>query len=153
MKLAEALLLRGDLQRKLASLRERIEKNTLVQEDERPSEDPNALLAQAEVVLGQLEKLVYAINEANFTGTTPKGRTLTRALAGREALLHRHAILLAAASSATQPPERYGVKEIRWVRIVDVAALRRAADEAALSFRELNAEIQAANWTIDITAP
>ena len=77
MKLAEALLLRSDMQRKLSSLRERITSNTVVQEDERPSEDPNALLAEAEAIVDRLRKLVYAINEANFTGRTSKGRTLT----------------------------------------------------------------------------
>ena len=51
MKLAEALLLRGDLQRALASLRERIGRNTLVQEDERPSEDTKALLSRAEAII------------------------------------------------------------------------------------------------------
>ena len=44
MKLAEALLLRADMQRKLESLRERIGRNTVTQEGEKPSEDPNALL-------------------------------------------------------------------------------------------------------------
>ena len=41
MKLAEALLLRGDMQKKLASLRERIGQNAVVQEGEQPHEDPN----------------------------------------------------------------------------------------------------------------
>ena len=81
MKLAEALLLRGELQRVLASLRERIGKNTLVQEDERPSEDPASLLTNAEAVIRRLQKLTFAINEANLTARTAKGRPLTLALA------------------------------------------------------------------------
>ena len=152
MKLAEALLLRGDLQRVLASLRERIGKNTLVQEDERPSEDPAALLENAEAVILRLQRVTYAINEANLSAKTATGRTLTDALTERDAILQRHGVLKKAASSATQQPERYGTKEIRWVRTIDVAATQRAADAAAVAYREVNAEIQAANWTVEVTA-
>ena len=152
MKLAEALLLRGDLQRVLASLRERIGKNTLVQEDERPSEDPAALLASAEAVIRRLQKVTFAINEANLAARTAKGRPLTLVLAERDAILQRHGLLKTAASSATQQPERYGTKEIRWVRTIDVEAIQQSADEAAIAYREVNAEIQAANWTVELTA-
>src|ERR1035437_6842778 len=104
MKVAEALLLRADIQKKLASLRERIGKNTAVQEGEKPSEDPNALLAQVTDIAGQMQRLVFAINEANFTGKTSKGRTLTEALAERDVLVIRHGVVQAAASSAAKPP-------------------------------------------------
>jgi cell fate (sporulation/competence/biofilm development) regulator YmcA (YheA/YmcA/DUF963 family) len=54
MKLAEALLLRADVQKKLESLRERISKNTVVQEGEKPSEDPNELLERVTAISTQL---------------------------------------------------------------------------------------------------
>ena len=44
MKLAEALLLRSDQQKKLASLKQRINANVLVQDGDEPSEDPNELI-------------------------------------------------------------------------------------------------------------
>jgi hypothetical protein len=151
MKLAEALLIRSDMQRKLSSLRERITSNTLVQESDQPSEDPNALLAEAEAIIERLQKIIYAINEANFTGRTSKGRTLTQALAERDTLQLRHSILKATANSAASQPDRYGTREIRWVRIVDVVALQQAADQAAQALRDLNAEIQEANWKVELT--
>ncbi len=40
MKLAEALIIRADLQKKFASLRERVGVNCKVQEGETPSENP-----------------------------------------------------------------------------------------------------------------
>lgn len=46
MKLAEALLLRSDQQKKLASLKQRINANVLVQDGDEPSEDPNELIKQ-----------------------------------------------------------------------------------------------------------
>lgn len=94
--------------------------------------------------------MVFAINEANFTCLTSNGRTLTAALADRDSLVLRHSIVQAAASSAAKPPERYGVKEIRWVKTVDVASLQNTADELAKEIREINAEIQAANWQMNI---
>lgn len=36
------------------------------------------------------------------------------------------------------------------VRTFDVAAARKQADELARERRELDAEIQAANWTVDL---
>ena len=150
MKLAEALLLRADVQKKLESLRERVVRNAVVQEGETPSEDPNALLEQVTSISEQLKRLVFAINEANLKGKTGQGRTLTEALAERDVLVRRHSIFQAVATSAAKPPERYGVKEIRWVKIVDVAALQKATDALAKAIRELNAEIQAANWQIEI---
>lgn len=50
MKLAEALLLRADLQKKLASLKARIGQFTRVQEGDAPAEDPNALISEALIV-------------------------------------------------------------------------------------------------------
>ena len=52
MKLAEALMIRGDLQTKLASLRERIANNAQVDEGDTPREDPQELLAQAFGLVG-----------------------------------------------------------------------------------------------------
>jgi hypothetical protein len=150
MKLAEALLLRADIQKKLASLRERINRNTVVQEGEHPAEDPNALLEQAMALTDQLKTLVFRINQANLEGKTATGRSLTDVLAERESLMQKHAIIQAAATSAAKPPERYGVKEIRWVKTVDVAGLQGQADELAKAIRLINGEIQASNWQIDI---
>ena len=150
MKLAEALLLRADIQKKLASLRERINRNTVVQEGEHPAEDPNALLEQAMALTDQLKTLVFRINQANLSGETATGRSVTDVLAERESLIQKHAIIQAAATSAAKPPERYGVKEIRWVKTVDVASLQGQADELAKAIRLINGEIQAANWQIDI---
>ena len=44
MKLAESLQERADLNRKIEELKQRLENNCLVQEGERPAEDPEELL-------------------------------------------------------------------------------------------------------------
>jgi len=150
MKLAEALLLRGDIQKKLASLQARAKKYAFVQEGERPAEDPKAILREVEAVAGELRRLVYAINRTNLNHTIATGQSITEALATRDALVLRHSILQSVIEASAQSPERYGVKEIRWVATVDVAALQGQVDELAKESRELNAAIQEAGWRVEL---
>ena len=152
MKLAEALLLRADLQKRFSSLRERVIQNTVVQEGETPSEDPKGLLAEVAKTAAKLEELISAVNTANCEMTTSSGRSIAAALVERDVLILRHGVVQAAASSVVKPPERYGNKEIRWVKTVDPAVLQKEADELAQSIRRVNAEIQSSNWAVDINA-
>lgn len=151
MKLAEALLLRADLQKKLVSLQTRVQKYTVVQEGERPAEDPNEILKQVGEVAGQLHRLVFAINTANLQSAIASGESITEALAKRDSLIIHHKVLVGVVDSCTKPVERYGVKEIRWLVTVDVPALQRQIDDVAKQIRELNAAIQEAGWRVEIT--
>lgn len=150
MKLAEALLLRGDMQKKLASLRERIVRNGLVQEGNSPHEDPNELLKEAVGVIDELEKLVLSINVANLNHKLPDGRTLTNAIAHRDNLVQRHALLQAAIGSTQKEPDRYSVREIKWVATVEVAKLQKQTEDLSKQIRELNARIQETNWKVEL---
>lgn len=150
MKIAEALLLRADTQKRLASLRERVCRCTAVQEHEAPPEDPAMLLSEIQKSCALYKALVFAINRANLDGLTSGGRSLTEALAERDALMVQHSILQATIASAARPQERYGPSEIRWVLTIDIPALQAFVDELAKQLRELNAEIQAANWQIEV---
>jgi hypothetical protein len=150
MKLAEALLLRADIQKKLASLQARAQRYAVVQEGERPAEDPLAILHQVEVVADELQRLVFAINRANLRHKVASGETLTEALAKRDSLALRHHILQSVVEVCAKPPDRYGVKEIRWVTAVDVAVLQLEVDALAKQIRELNAAIQEAGWQLEL---
>ncbi|RUP34871.1 MAG: septicolysin [Curvibacter sp.] len=150
MKLAEALLLRGDVQKKLASLRERISRNVLLQEGNAPHEDPNALLQEAMMAIAELEALVVTINVANLGNRLPDGRSLTAAIAFRDSLMQRHAVLQAAISATQKEPDRYSVREIKWVAAVDVGILQKQSDELSRQIREINVRIQESNWLIEI---
>jgi len=150
MKLAEALLLRGDMQRKLATLRERITRNVLVQEGNTPHEDPNELITEANAVIGEFEKLVESINVANLTHKLPDGRTLTAAIAHRDSLTLRHAILQAALAATNKEPDRYSVREIKWVAAIDVSKLQSQAEDLARKIRELNGRLQETNWQVEL---
>ena len=65
MKLAEALQERADLNQKLKQLSKRLEQNALVQEGEKPSEDPKELLAEFDGCIARLEELAARINLVN----------------------------------------------------------------------------------------
>lgn len=147
LTLAEALLLRGDLQKKIASLRERIVANAVVQEGDAPHEAPDRLLTEAKNVLDQLEDLVARINTTNLTTKLADQKTtLTRAMARREQLVARHSLLQAAIGGTRKEPDRYGVREIKWVATLPVAKLQKESEDLAKQIRELNVEIQQANW-------
>jgi hypothetical protein len=150
MKLAEALLLRGDLQKKFASLRERIAQNAVVQQGDAPHEDPDALLLQAHGVLDELEKLVFRINQANLRNKIADGRTLTEAIARRETLVAQHSLVNTAIQGSKKEPERYSMSEIKWVATMGVAKLQKQLEDLAKKIRELNVAIQEANWKAEI---
>lgn len=150
MKLAEALLLRADLMKKLASLRERIVANAVVQEGDAPHEDPKELLSEAFGVMEKLEALVARIHETNVTAEIPDGRTLTRVIARRNLLESKHALLTAALAGTKKEPDRYGVREIKWVATLKVPKLQKQADDLAKKLRELNAQLQETNWKVTL---
>ena len=150
MKLAEALLVRADAQKKLASLRERITRNAVVQEGDKPHEDPSKLLKEAVGVLDELERLQAMINAANLEHKLPDGRTLTAALARRDTLVQQHSLLQAAIAGSHREPDRYSVSEIKWVAMVDVAKLQKQSDDLAKQIRQLNALIQETNWRVEV---
>lgn len=150
MKLAEALLLRADIQKKLASLRERIVANVVVQDKDKPHEDPNALLAEAFGAQDELEALVFKINETNLKAKLPDKRTLTAAIARRDTLVARHALVLAAIAGTRKEPERYSAREIKWVATVNVGKLQKQSDDLSKKIRDLNGLVQQTNWKTDL---
>jgi hypothetical protein len=150
MKLAEALLLRADVQKKIASLRERIVANAVVQDGDEPHEQPAELMKQAIGALGELEKLVTKINRTNLKTKLADGRTLTDAIAHRDTLVAQHALYVAAIAGSKKEPERYSAREIKWVATLEVAKLQKQVDDLAKKLRELNAEIQKANWSAEL---
>ena len=159
MKLAEALALRADAQRRLEQLRSYIAASARYQEGEEPAEDATALLAEANAVLDELESLIRRINRTNagVEIDADTGFTLTDAIARRDVLRMRRLLYAGAADAATghvQNQPRMGVRqmrsELRYLSALDVPALRRQADDAAKELRELDNRIQQANWEVEL---
>ena len=65
MKLAEGLLLRADLMKKIEQLQNRIRPVLIVSDDNQPQEDPTKLLAQLRKAVNDLEVIIVRINKTN----------------------------------------------------------------------------------------
>ena len=103
MKLAEALQMRADLQRRISQLSSRLHNNARVQEGEQTPEDPEQLLDELEDCFDELETLMARINLTNSLTLLPEG-SLTELLARRDRMTQQLSILrsfLDAASSLT----------------------------------------------------
>lgn len=150
MKLAEALLVRSDLQTKLASLQQRINNNVLVQEGDEPSEEPNHLIDEAFAVNHELHLLIQRIHATNAQARTADAKLLLELLNQRDALTSQHRIIQQAIDHSRRENSRYSSSEIRWIKVINVASLQKQADEISAKLRQNNLEIQAANWQIDL---
>jgi hypothetical protein len=150
MKLAEALVLRGDIQKRLAELQDRLKRSAWVQEGERPYEDPAKLRAEVAALVKQLQVLIFQINQANITTRLESGMTLTEALAFRDTITLHQNILRSVADIASERVDRYGRAEIRRIPTIDVGQLRDEIDALAKQRREIDIIIQAANWATDL---
>lgn len=150
MKLAEALVLRADYQKRVAQLKQRLLLVARVQEGDRPAEDPQALLAELERVIGDLTGLIQRINRTNAATELDPGLTLSDALAVRDTLDLRHTAFRELAQRATVTQDRYTRSEVRFQSTVNAGALQNRADQLAQERRDLDTRIQAANWVIDL---
>lgn len=149
MKLAEALNLRADLQQRVARMKERLSNNVKVQEGDEPAERPEALFAELEADLSQLEKLIVRINNTN-RDTVWEGRTLTELIAAKDVLSLHLSVLRDTLESANVRSDRFSRNEIKFVRTVDVSELQKRVDALSKEIRELDAKLQQANWTTEL---
>ncbi|WP_301098167.1 DIP1984 family protein [Otariodibacter sp.] len=150
MKLAEALIERADLQRRLLQLNQRLQQNAQYQEGEKPTEDPNELLLEYSAVAEKLKQLIVKINLANNSIQLANGLAMVEALAERDLLKAKHSMLINLADAAMPEQTRYSRSEIKSLSAVNVKEIRKQADDVAKKHRELDTQIQQANWLNDI---
>lgn len=152
MKLAEALITRADLKRRIEQVQTRISANARYQEGEEPHEDALALVTEASEALDRLETIVVAINLTNASTRLADGRTMTAALARRETLRARFSLLSRSADSAqgTSGGYRQMRSELRQIAALPVTELRQQADDVARELRRLDIDIQRTNWEADL---
>lgn len=150
MKLAEALILRADIQKRLEQVGQRLLRSAKVQEGDQPPEDPGALIEALEKLVSELTILIQRINRTNSTSELEPGVTLSDALATRDLLKIKHCAYRDLAEAATVKQDRSTRPEIKFQSTVDVAAIQGEADQAARAHREIDTKIQAANWQIDL---
>lgn len=149
MKLAEALNLRADLQKRIANLRERLIKNAKVQEGDTPSEDPNMLLNELNDNIIELENIIKLINKTN-SYTYIDNESISDIIAKRDTLGLKLSVLRNFISESADKIERYSNKEIKILSTVNVAEKQKEIDNLSKEYRLIDTKLQGLNWTTDI---
>jgi hypothetical protein len=150
MKLAEALILRADCQKRIAQLKSRLLVNAKVQERDAPAETPQELIAELERTSSELLDLIKRINRTN-SATSLAGRgTISDALAERDVLALQRTAYADLAQMGAITQGRITRSEVKYVSTINVAEIRKRADELAKKYRDLDARIQELNWQTEL---
>lgn len=150
MKLAEALSERKAVKTKIEELKKRIYQNSTIQEGDTPVENPDALMEELKEKVSELEALIIRINQTNMTAKVSEDMTLMEAIVKKDMLNYLHLIHVNLADKATPTSERYSRREIKHVPNVQIAGIRKRADEIAKEYRLLDMKIQECNWRTDL---
>lgn len=150
MKLAEALILRADIQKRVMQLRERLKQNAQVQEGEQPFQNPQEILGEFEQLAAQMLGLIKNINKTNSQIDFGEGKSLTDALAERDVLKIRLQTYRGLIEDATEKADRYSMTEIKKLPAINVLKTQKLTDEIARELRELDTTIQGLNWASDL---
>lgn len=149
MKLAEALIHRVDIQKRLRELEKRLEMVATTQEGDTPAEDPHVLLANIENLYTELEQLISCINLTNCS-VKDDGTRLSDLLCQRDMLQKKQTLLRYIAAKGTVTQSRHSGHEVRFVSTVAVADMQKQADDYASEFRNIDTRIQRMNWNCDL---
>lgn len=150
MKLAEALSIRKDLQKRIQQIGARIQSNVKVQEDDEPMEKPEELMKELEACLVQLEDLIWRINATNMQTRNTDGVTLTQLMARKDIMTMRVGQLRSIFETASAGQDRYSRSEIKTVTVIDVKALGKQIDDCSARLRQIDMEIQTLNFQTDL---
>ena len=150
MKLAEALIIRKDLQKRIYELEKRIENNVKVQEGAEPLEDPKELMKELHSCLKQLEELIGRINHTNINTKNAEGLSITQLIAKKDTLTMRLGILRNIYCEATYILSHYSRTEIRLGCVIDIKQLSKQIDDCSSRLRKLNMEIQGLNFLTEL---
>ena len=149
MKIAEALILRADIQKRIAQLKTRLNNNAKVQEHEEPTENPELLLIELDSLISQLNDLIIKINKTN-TLSKIDGISLIELIAKKDTLSQKAGILREFIEIASQKINLYSTTEIKVFSTINVPAQQKQLDKLSKEIRETDTKLQQANWTIDL---
>ncbi|MFJ7825637.1 DIP1984 family protein [Psychrobacillus sp. NPDC096623] len=150
MKLAEALIVRSDYQKRLEQLRNRLLQNAKIQEGETPNEDPKVLIKELDQLLSDLKKLIKNINRTNLHTAFDDRQSLADALTERDLLSQERKIYSALLDAASLSHDRYSRTEIKHVSTINVRETQNYVDELSQKHRVLDTKIQEINWLTNV---
>ena len=146
MKLAEGLLLRADLMKKIEHLQNRIRPVLIVSDNKTPQEDPIKLLAQLRKAIQDLEAIIIRINRTNNETQIEGEGPLMEALAKRDSLKLLSEKLRIIRESAQLNNMAYNNQKAT----VDIKDLQIEIDQTGRAFREIDSKIQEINWLTEL---
>lgn len=147
MKLAEALLLRSDLQKKIEHLQNRIHPVLIITKGKKPQEDPVELIAKLRAAIVKLEALMVQINKTNNATSFDGEKNLMEALAQRDALKMLSEKLRHIRQYAQVDYQSFN-KDLK--ATIDIKKLQAEIDQTGRAFREIDSKIQEINWLTEL---
>ena len=141
MKLAEALSVRKDLQNKIDQLEDRLKSIVKIQEGDEPDEAAEDLLSELQNAAVQLEDVIYRVNRTNLHAVID-GEPITKLIARKDVLTREVGILRNVLKVASAQESRYSRNEIKYVRTIDTAELRKKVDRLSAELRRVDLRIQ-----------
>lgn len=149
MKIAEALVRRADVQKRMDQIKNLLLVNSRHQEGDDPPIRMNDTLQEWGALQEELLTLTVQINLANARVKIGE-QTLMEVIAARDSFRRGAEILRELAKKAMTKLDRYSSKEIREVSPWNVQELLQRADEAGAIFRKMDVIIQQTNWNTDL---
>ncbi|WP_271424288.1 DIP1984 family protein [Aequorivita sinensis] len=146
MKLAEGLLLRADLLKKIEHLQNRIRPVLVVSDDKLPQEDPDKLIAQLRKAIQDLETLIIRINKTNNETLVEGEGVLMEALAKRDSLKMLSERLRRIRLDAQF--DNSGDSNLK--NTISIKKLQKEMDETGRAFRKIDSKIQEINWLTEL---
>ena len=150
MKLAEALVLRADGQKRIEQLQQRLIQNAKVQADDQPAENPEILQQELEQLAQELVLLIQRINRTNSRTELEAGMSIADALAARDVTKLKSDIYRNLAQAAIVKQDRQTKSETKFQSTIQVAEVQRKADQLAKEHRQLDTRVQQANWQTEL---
>lgn len=142
MKLAEGLLLRADLMKKIEHLQNRIMPVLIVSDDRVPQEDPDKLLAQLRKTIQDLEILIIRINKTNNVTVVEGEGLLMEALAKRDSLK----LVSEKLRNIRRSAQIFNTGDSNLKTTINIEKLQIEIDQAGRAFREIDSKVQEINW-------
>ena len=142
MKLAQGLLLRADLIKKIEHLQNRIMPVLIVSDDRVPQEDPDKLLAQLRKTIQDLEILIIRINKTNNVTIVEGEGLLMEALAKRDSLK----LVSEKLRNIRRSAQIFNTGDSNLKTTINIEKLQIEIDQAGRAFREIDSKVQEINW-------
>ena len=149
MKLAEALQERADLNRNIEQLKSRLNNNMMVQDGEKPAENPEKLKKETDVAIARLAELIAKINLTN-SSTMVDGQSLTELIARKDALTLKISVYKDLVHTASQTSYPARNSEIKIKSTIDVTKWQSQIDRMAKELRKLDNKLQETNWNTEL---